>query len=131
MKPFLTWLTLGAILFLFSCKESHYTARAYRPTSIDLQTSQKLQTTQPVISYSREIDTLYNDDFQLSFADDLRGFYNRVDAWAQDKAENQSKLTRQELLYALSVAGGPARAEDVSAARQLAMDLAMNTEQPY
>ena len=63
MKPFLTWLTLGAILFLCSCEESNYRAEAYQPSSINPEMQTLLNTATPAISYSSEIEVL---DTQIS-----------------------------------------------------------------
>jgi hypothetical protein len=102
MKPFLTWLTLGAILFLCSCEESSYKAQACQPNRITPEMQNLLNTVTPAISYSSEIDTLDKHDFSLSFEDDLRAFHAKVDACAERKVRDETRLSAVDLYRALA-----------------------------
>ncbi len=102
MKPFLTWLTLGAILFLCSCEESNYRAEAYQPSSINPEMQTLLNTATPAISYSSEIEVLDTPDFTLSFEDDVRAFHKKVRACAERRARRRNQLNGVELCRVLN-----------------------------
>ena len=126
MLRFLMWLTLGALLLLSSCTQTSYTAHAYRLYTLN-DRAENLADIQPAISYSDKVDTFYNDDFKLSFDEDLQAFYGKVDAWAEQKHRSETMLSAEDLYKALAILDEPEKARDISPLRQLAL----RTEQPY
>ncbi len=125
MLRFLMWLILGALLFLSSCTQTRYTAHAYRLYTMN--DTENLADIQPAISYSDKVDTFYNDDFKLSFDEDVQAFYGKVDAWAQQKHRSETMLSAENLYQALAILDEPEKARDMLPARQLAL----RTERPY
>jgi hypothetical protein len=101
MKPFLTWLTLGAILFLCSCEESRYQAQAYQPNRITPEMQDLLNTVTPAISYSSEAEIPSKPDFSLSFEEDLQAFHAKVHACAERKSRHRHRLRAVDLCRAL------------------------------
>ncbi|MBE0535475.1 MAG: hypothetical protein IH624_07370 [Phycisphaerae bacterium] len=126
MKPFLTWLTLGAIFFLCSCEENRYQAQAYQPNRITPHMQHLLNDVTPAISYSSEIDTLNKPDFSLSFEDDLQAFHTKVHACAERKARRRHRLRGAELCRTL-IALGTATPESAIALTEPVL----RTEQAY
>jgi hypothetical protein len=124
MKQFITWLTLGAILFLCSCSETTYTAQAYKPANLTPTVQAALNTASPLITYSSEIGTFYNEDFSLSSQADLRAFYDRLDLYAEQKVRQNAKATLSagQITQALAVALGPG-VIDTSPDKQLAKNI--------
>ena len=114
MRPFLTWLVLGAILFLCSCQESNYKAQIYRPATLNCDTQTQLSSAEPAMSYSSEIDTFGNDDFKLSFEEDLRLFRSKAEAAAKQKVQNATRLSANDLFRAISVINQPERSDIIS-----------------
>lgn len=70
MLRFLIWLILGALLLLSSCTQHRYSLHAYRLYTMNHRT-ENLADVEPVISYSNRTDTFYNDDFKMSFGEDM------------------------------------------------------------
>ncbi len=101
MKPFLTWLTLGAILFLCSCEESRYQAQAYEPSRITFEMQTLLHDVTPEISYSSEIETIDTPDFSASFEDDLRAFHRKVRSCSERRARARHRVRAADLCRAL------------------------------
>ena len=126
MLRFLMWLILGALLLLSSCTQTSYTAHAYRLYTLN-DRAENLADIQPAISYSDKVDTFYNDDFKLSFDEDLQAFYDKVDAWAEQKHRSETMLSAEDLYKALAILDEPEKADDISPVRQLAL----RTEQSY
>ncbi|MCD6394648.1 MAG: hypothetical protein J7M40_14235 [Planctomycetes bacterium] len=126
MLRFLMWLILGALLLLSSCTQTSYTAHAYRLYTLN-DRAENLADIQPAISYSDKVDTFYNDDFKLSFDEDLQAFYGKVDAWAEQKHRSETMLSAEDLYKALAILDEPEKADDISPVRQLAL----RTEQSY
>jgi len=120
------WLILGALLLLSSCTQTSYTAHAYRLYTLN-DRAENLADIQPAISYSDKVDTFYNDDFKLSFDEDLQAFYGKVDAWAEQKHRSETMLSAEDLYKALAILDEPEKADDISPVRQLAL----RTEQSY
>ncbi len=127
MRSFLTWLVLGALLFLSSCGQSRYSVNAYRLSRSNPKTKKLLNSVEPVISYGSKIEAFYNDDFKLSFVDDVQMFYSKVDAYAEQKHRNETKLSATDMYRALSILDEPENIRDISPLRQIAM----STEQSY
>jgi len=127
MKSFLTWLILGALLFLTSCSQSRYSVNAYRLSRSNPQTDRLLNTVEPAISYSSKIDAFHNDDFKLSFADDVQAFYRKVDTYAEQKHRSETKLSATAMYRALSILDEPENIRDISPLRQIAL----STEKSY
>lgn len=126
MLKFLMWLILGALLFLSSCTQTSYTAHAYRLYTMN-DRAENLADIQPAISYSDKVDTFYNDDFKLSFDEDVQAFYGKVDAWALQKQRSETMLSAENLYQALAILDEPEKAGDMLPARQLALRI----ERPY
>lgn len=127
MRSFLTWLVLGLLLFLSSCTQTRYSVHAYRLTRSNPKTKKLLNSVEPVISYGSKIDAFYNDDFKLSFVDDVQMFYSKVDAYAEQKHRNETKLSATDMYQALSILDEPENVRDMSSLRQFAL----STEQSY
>lgn len=121
MKSFLIWLVLGALLFLSSCSQSRYSVHAYRLSRSNPQTEKLLNTVEPAISYSSKIDAFHNDDFTLSFVDDVQVFYSKVDAYAEQKHRSETKLSATDMYMALSILDEPENIRDISPLRQFAL----------
>ena len=127
MNSFLRWMVLGALLFLSSCSQSRYSVNTYRLSRSNPQTDKLLNTVEPAISYSSKIDAFHNDDFKLSFADDVQAFYSKVDTYAEQKHRNETKLSATDMFQALSILDEPENIRDISPLRQIAM----STEQSH
>ena len=127
MNSFLKWLVLGSLLLLSSCSQTRYSVNAYRLSRANPQTDKLLNTVEPVISYSSKIDAFHNDDFKLSFADDVQAFYSKVDTYAEQKHRNETKLSATDMFQALSILDEPENIRDISPLRQIAM----STEQSH
>lgn len=121
MKRFLIWLVLGALLFLSSCTQHRYSLHAYRLYTVNHRTDNLSDAVEPAIPYSSEIDAFYNDDFKMSFAEDLQAFYRKVDACAQQKHRSETMLSARDLYRALSILDEPEKTGDISPLRQLAL----------
>ncbi len=126
MLRFLMWLILGALLLLSSCTQTRYTAHAYRLYTMNDRV-ENLDNVEPAISYSDKVDTFYNDDFKLSFDEDVKAFYGKVDAWAEQKQRSETMLSAKDLYQALAILDEPEKARDISPVRQLAW----RTERSY
>ena len=126
MLRFLMWLVLGTLLLLSSCTQTRYTAHAYRLYTMN-DRAENLANVQPAISYSDKVDAFYNDDFKLSFDEDVQAFYGKVDAWAQQKHRSETMLSAEALYHALAILDEPEKAGDISPLRQLALRI----ERPY
>ncbi len=126
MRPFLTWFTLGAILFLCSCQESNYKAQIYEPATLNSDTQTQLSSAEPAMSYSSEIDTFGNDDFRLSFEEDLRLFRSKAETAARQKVRNATRLSANDLFRAISIVNKPERSDIISPAQQLAMHIKLS-----
>ncbi len=127
MRSFLRWLVLGSLLLLSSCSQSRYSVNTYRLSRSNPQTDKLLNTVEPAISYSSKIDAFHNDDFKLSFADDVQAFYSKVDTYAEQKHRNETKLSATDMYRALSVLDEPENIRDISPLRQIAL----STEKSY
>lgn len=114
MRSFLTWFTLGALFILSSCTESTYIPQVYQPTEESSKIQQQLKPVEPTISYSNEIDLFYNNDFKLTFEEDLETFYTKVDAYAEHKSSSDNMLSATNLYRALNVLNEPESLEDIS-----------------
>ncbi len=126
MVRFLIWLILGALLLLSSCTQTRYTAHAYRLYTMNNRV-ENLTDVEPAISYSNRIDTFYNDDFKMSFDEDMQTFYGKVDAWAEQKHRSETMLSARDLYRALSILDEPKKAGEISPLRQIAV----HTERSY
>ena len=126
MERFLIWLILGVLLLLSSCTQTRYSAHAYRLYTMNHR-AENLADVEPAISYSNRIDTFYNDDFKMSFDEDMQTFYDKVDAWAEQKHRSETMLSARDLYRALSILDEPEKAGEISPLRQLAL----HTEQSY
>ncbi len=127
MRSFLRWLVLGSLLLLSSCSQSRYSVNTYRLSRSNPKAKKLLNSVEPVISYGSKIDAFYNDDFKLSFVDDLQMFYSKVDAYAEQKHRNETKLSATDMFQALSILDEPENVRDISPLRQIAM----STEQSH
>ena len=107
------WLILGALLLLSSCTHTRYTAHAYRLYTMN-DSNENLTAIQPDIAYSDKVDTFYNDDFELSFDEDLQAFYGKVDTWAEQKHRSETMLSAENLYQALAILDEPEKARDIS-----------------
>jgi hypothetical protein len=114
------WFTLGALFFLSSCQESTYMPQVYQPTEQSTKIQQQLQPVEPTISYSNEIDVFYNNDFKLTFEEDLEAFYSKVDTYAEHKASSDKMLSAANLYRALNVVNEPRPLEDISKVNHVA-----------
>jgi len=127
MRSFLRWLVLGSLLFLSSCSQSRYSVNTYRLSRSNPHTEKLLNAVEPAISYSSKIDAFHNDDFKLSFADDVQAFYSKVDTYVEQKHRNETKLSATDMFQALSILDEPENIRDISPLRQIAM----STEQSH
>ena len=127
MVRFLIWLILGALLLLSSCTQHRYSAHAYRLHTTNHRAENLADAVEPAISYSSKIDTFYNDDFKMSFGEDIQTFYRKVDAWAEQKHRSETMLSAEDLYRALAILDEPEKARDISPLRQIAL----HTEQSY
>ena len=121
MKRFLIWLILGALLLLSSCTHHRYSLHAYRLYTMNNRTENLDNAVEPDISYSNRIDTFYNDDFKMSFSEDMQTFYGKVDAWAEPSEQAPAKLSGRSLYQALAIIDEPEKAGDISPLRQFAL----------
>ena len=121
MRSFLRWLVLGSLLLLSSCSQTRYSVNAYRLSRANPQTDKLLNTVEPAISYSNKIDAFHNDNFKLSFADDVQAFYSKVDTYAEQKHRDETKLSATDMYRALSILDEPEKVRDISPLRQIAM----------
>ena len=113
MLRFLMWLILGALLLLSSCTQTRYTTHAYRLFGTNNRAENYVDI-EPAISYSDKVDTFYNDDFKLSFDEDVQAFYGRVDAWAEQKHRSETMLSAENLYKALAILDEPEKAGNIS-----------------
>ncbi len=127
MLRFLIWLILGLLLLLSSCTQTRYSTHAYRLHTMNHRAENLSDAVEPAISYSDRLDTFYNDDFRMSFEEDLETFYGKVDTCARPSKQAPAKLSGRNLYRALSILDEPEKARDMSPLRQLAL----HTERPY
>ncbi len=113
MLRFLMWLVLGVLLFLSSCTQTSYTAHAYKLYTMN-DPAENLADVQPAISYSDKVDTFYNDDFKLSFNEDVQAFCAKVDACPEQKHPSETMLSAEDLYQALAILDEPEKARDIS-----------------
>ncbi len=121
------WLILGALLLLSSCTQTRYTAHAYKLYTMNDRAETFTDNVEPAFAYSDKVDTFYNDDFKMSFAEDIETFYTRVDTSVRPTEQAPAKLTGRNLYKALAIIDEPENARDISLVRQLAL----RTERPY
>lgn len=73
MKHWIAWLTLGACLLLFGCQDATRNlamGRRYRPA--------KMTHHPDAIDFCREMDLFYNEDFALSYEEDVQLLHAQI-----------------------------------------------------
>ena len=101
--------------------------QVFQPTEHNSQIRQRLEPVEPTISYSSEIELFYNNDFKLTFEEDLQTFYTKLDTYAEHKSSKDKMLSANDLCHALTVLNDPAPLENDSSVKHFAS----NIKQPY
>ena len=114
MLRFLMWFTLGALLLLSSCTQHRYSLHAYRLYTMNNSAENLDNAVQPAIAYSDRIDTFYNNDFKMSFGEDMQAFYGKVDACPKPGEQPPAKLSGRKLYQALAIIDEPEKPGDIS-----------------